>query len=572
MVKFTTLFGRVAGLLVACLVLLLFSESAAAQVPPAWVSAQVTKSYFSSEARRVMDTAGNLYEAGTFLTPALVGGTTLTSQGSLDGYLAKYTPMGTLAWVRQFGSVGVEQAADVAIDATGNAYVVGTFSNTIDIGSGQTLSAGTYTGRKAFLIKYDPAGTPLWAQQNTAYPASNGTTPEGYGFAVQVNAENQVSITGSYGLATEFGFGSLTLVSPISTANPVLMPIFLARFSATTGEPQSILPVLYSDRSTGAGVIYPQLLLNTPTGGNYLVTNYFMAPSFVTGLAFAPPASVNILVAKYDIAGQLEWARTFGGPDFDNVAQAATDAAGNLFLTGSFRQSLTFGTTTLPGSGPGNDDGFLVKYSPQGVEQWAQPLTSSGADFLQGLCLDNASNVYVTGSFGPQAHLGPATLSSAGQGDILVAAYTAKGQLSWVQQAGGPQNDQGSSIGLTPQGRLRVFGYTDYQASFGPFTISNSSHYGFVAELANTPLATISAAHAQPLGLYPNPAASQAHLAGLVAGTQVELFDVLGRLVCNAPVAPDGTVSVLSLQPGLYTLRATDTHGQLLTGRVTVAR
>lgn len=565
----TTAWGRIVGLVLACLLFL--TQSAGAQTAPAWVNPQANRAYFSPYPHRVFDAAGNLYEVGTFYTATNVADTKLTSHGSYDGYLAKYTPTGSLAWVHQFGSDGEDQAADVAIDAAGNAYVVGTFSNAIDLGAGQRLDAGSYVGRKAFVIKYDPAGTPLWAQQNTAYPASTGPIcpPGGYAYAVQVDAAGTLSVTGSYGLATAFGFGSLKLESPISANNSILMPIFLARFSAATGEPQSIFPVLYSDRSTGAGVIYPQQILSAPTGGTYLVTQYYMAPSFVTGLSFPAPTSVNILAAKYSATGKLEWAHTFGGPDFDNVAQAATDAAGNLYLTGSFRESLTFGTTTLTGSGSGNDDGYLVKYSPQGIEQWAQALASAGADFLTALCLDAAGNVYVTGGFGNQAHIGNATLTSAGQSDVVVAAYTPQGRLSWVQQAGGTDEDRGLSVGFTSQGRLRVFGYTGYQASFGTTSIYNSSYGGFVAELGSLPLAT-AAAQVLPLGVYPNPASTQVYLPSLSAGSYVQIADVLGRPARLAQVMPGATISVQGLVPGLYILQATDAQNRRVTARLMV--
>jgi hypothetical protein len=292
-----------------------------------------------------------------------------------------------------------------------------------------------------------------------------------------------------------------------------------------------------------------------------------MAPSFVTGLAFSAPTSVNILAAKYSATGQLEWAHTFGGPDFDNVTQAACDAAGNLYLTGSFRQSLTFGTTTL--TGRGDDEGYLVKYSAQGLEQWAQALTSAEPDFLQGLCVDAASNVYVTGGFGDQAHLGTTILTSAGQSDIVVAAYTPQGHLSWVQQAGGPENDRGLSLGFTSAGRLRVFGYTGYQASFGSTSLYNASYGGFAAELASAPLAGV-AAQVLPLGVYPNPARTQVHLPSLVPGAYVQLVDRLGRTARLAQVLPEATISVQGLLPGLYLLRATDAQNRLVTGCITV--
>src|SRR5947208_3011308 len=57
-----------------------------------------------------------------------------------------------LQWTRQFGTAADDGAFGVAVDATGNAYVVGLTNGAF---AGQT-SAGF---RDAFVRKYDPDGT-----------------------------------------------------------------------------------------------------------------------------------------------------------------------------------------------------------------------------------------------------------------------------------------------------------------------------------------------------------------------------------------------------------------------------
>ena len=48
-----------------------------------------------------------------------------TSEGASDVFVRMYGPDGSLVWTRQFGTRGRELAAGIAIDANGNAYVVG---------------------------------------------------------------------------------------------------------------------------------------------------------------------------------------------------------------------------------------------------------------------------------------------------------------------------------------------------------------------------------------------------------------------------------------------------------------
>ncbi|WP_022823451.1 SBBP repeat-containing protein [Hymenobacter norwichensis] len=556
-----------------------FGPRAVAQTTPAWVSVSNTGEYFSynrGNLHLATDPAGNVYELGMFSVAANVGHTYLRSQGSFDGYLGKYNPDGTAAWVRQFGSTDQDGADDVAFDAAGNAYVVGSFTHRINLGNGQTLDAGTDPGRKIFLIKYDPAGNPLWAQQSDSYPGTMLPTcpPVANSLGVQVDGAGHVNVTCVYSFATGFGFGGLRATASAAPNSNALATVYMARFSAATGTPQSLFPLLYSTAANGNGLIYAQKLLTAPDGGTYLVANYVTALSFTSGLALPAPTSPDMLVAKYNAAGQVEWARTFGGPNWDEMTGAAIDAAGNVYVSGSFRGSLSFGTTTLPGAGA--EDGYVVKYSSQGNPQWARSLAGPGADLFRGVCADPAGNVYVTGSASSNAQFGTRTFTSAGKLDMVVAAYTSQGVLSWVQQASSAEDDEGFSLGFTAQGRLRVFGYAGRGATFGAIQSGISSNWiGVMAELAASPQTPLPVVDAQsPDGktfdLYPNPATTEVHLKGIPAGARVQVLDALGRIVRETAISTASQVSVRGLAPGLYTLRATDAQGQRYAARVSV--
>ena len=79
------------------------------------------------------------------------------------------------SWVFGVGGLEYDQATDVAIDAAGNVYAVGRFNGTVDFdpgpGTAELTSAG---GSDAFVAKYSPNGTYLWARQMGG-PASDWT-------------------------------------------------------------------------------------------------------------------------------------------------------------------------------------------------------------------------------------------------------------------------------------------------------------------------------------------------------------------------------------------------------------
>jgi hypothetical protein len=63
----------------------------------------------------------------------------------------EYDAAGSEVWTRQFGTVGNDQAAGVALDGAGGVYVVGTFA----------VAGGT----DAFVRKHDAAGGEVWTRQ-----------------------------------------------------------------------------------------------------------------------------------------------------------------------------------------------------------------------------------------------------------------------------------------------------------------------------------------------------------------------------------------------------------------------
>jgi len=108
-----------------------------------------------SPAGLAVDNSGNVLITGSFSYTLNVGGTMLTSstQGSPNGFLAKYSNAGSLAWVKRFGGPGNAESYSVSTDTGGNAFVTGTFSGTADFDGQSLTSAG---GTDAFLLKLNP--------------------------------------------------------------------------------------------------------------------------------------------------------------------------------------------------------------------------------------------------------------------------------------------------------------------------------------------------------------------------------------------------------------------------------
>jgi hypothetical protein len=127
-----------------------------------------------------VDPSGNSYIVG--IASGSFGGPHVGDEGHRDGYIAKLDTAGNFLWARHIGaSADNDSPSDVAVDSMGNAYAYGSTEDSL---AGPSLGS-----RDAYLLKYDRDGSVVWTKQL-------GTSADDGGGAVAVDKENNVFITG----------------------------------------------------------------------------------------------------------------------------------------------------------------------------------------------------------------------------------------------------------------------------------------------------------------------------------------------------------------------------------------
>jgi hypothetical protein len=111
-----------------------------------------------------VDAAGACYLTGYFQGAAQFGATTLTTVGSADVFVAKYTTAGELDWAQQFGSPSQDNGRGIAVDPAGDLFVTGYFGDTMIVGHTNVTNAGYTDTPDVFLVKLNSQGTVQWAQ------------------------------------------------------------------------------------------------------------------------------------------------------------------------------------------------------------------------------------------------------------------------------------------------------------------------------------------------------------------------------------------------------------------------
>lgn len=140
----------------------------------------------------------------------------------------------------------------------------------------------------------------------------------------------------------------------------------------------------------------------------------------------------------------FHWVQQAGAPGStaDFGDGIAMDGATALYVTGSYVSGATFAGTVLLGSGL-----FLARYTAGGVLAWVRTATSvTGTSVGHNLAVDPLGNCYVTGSFDTTTTFGATNISSAGGSDVFLAKYDRSGALLWVTRQGGAFDDSGRGV------------------------------------------------------------------------------------------------------------------------------
>lgn len=185
----------------------------------------------------------------------------------------------------------------------------------------------------------------------------------------------------------------------------------------------------------------------------------------------------DAFVAKVDSTGTNVLYLTYlGGAADDGGYDIAIDSSGNAYLAG-FTESANFPTKNAlfprikgildPTTGLYPAEGFVTELNPDGSALvFSTYLGGSALDFTDGIAVDPAGNVYVTGAtasrdFPIRNPLPGQATPSGGFSDAFVTKFSRGGtSIIFSTYLGGLATDEGQGIATDPFGFAYVTGYT----------------------------------------------------------------------------------------------------------------
>jgi len=115
----------------------------------------------------------------------------------------------------------------------------------------------------------------------------------------------------------------------------------------------------------------------------------------------------------------FEWVKQAGGTHNDIGYGISVDASGNSYVIGSFTATATFGTMVL--TSLGDYDIFVAKYDANGNLLWVEQARGVADVIGYGISVDANGNIYVSGYYRETATFGNINLTSYGFTDIFIA-------------------------------------------------------------------------------------------------------------------------------------------------------
>ncbi|WP_158501507.1 kelch repeat-containing protein [Vitiosangium sp. GDMCC 1.1324] len=160
------------------------------------------------------------------------------------------------------------------------------------------------------------------------------------------------------------------------------------------------------------------------------------------------------------------WAHNWGSAAFDSVEGVDVDTANNVLLTGRFSNTVNFGG--LPLISLGDTDAYVVKLSATGTHLWSKSFGAPGMQVGSDVQTDGANNVVVTGGFeGNNVSFGGPPLPNAGDMDIFLLKMDANGNHLWSKSFGGPNTDAAEALAVASNGSIAITGELVGPTDFG---------------------------------------------------------------------------------------------------------
>lgn len=345
------------------------------------------------------DLYNNVYVCGHFTETTYVDTFSLTSNGSSDAFIGKYSANGNLLWIKSAGGIGLDAAISLACSDS-LLFVAGEFKDSIYFDT--TLLVSTNIGNSdIFLACLDFDGNYQWIRQagGNGWDVSRG---------IDIDDSSNIFLTGIF-METAY-FDSLSVASDGSG------DAFLAKYDIN-GSIHWVIPMLGTSYTWGRSVI--------TCDNNIYVMGHFEGNAQFGSYNLISQGNSDYFISKFDEDGNILWVKQITTTldfmdDFWNHS-LESDEQGNIYITGYFMDSLVYDSLSVQSNG--SYDIFVIKIDNVGDLVWCLTAgnDNSYGDYSRSIARDDNGNLFITGRFYDTLCFGDTCVTSNGSADIFIA-------------------------------------------------------------------------------------------------------------------------------------------------------
>jgi hypothetical protein len=406
-----------------------------------------------------VDASGNIYVVGTFTGAFKAGNKTISDSGAGDAFVLKVDPNGEPLWGQAFGDSSLQLASAVALDSIGNVVVGGWSDSSISLG-GLAVPAGL------FVAKFTSEGEHLWSK---GLESMGCGSPSGRIASIVTTATNDFILGGSFCGTIDLGDG------PVASAGQE--DAFVAEIRGGDGSGTKLkggwLRTYGDDKSQIVNVV----TLDSTHSQIVAVGDFEGAIKAGSVTLTATDAYPDMFYVRLFPDGKDLWAEAYGATGTQAATGAVMTKAGDLIITGNF--SDPFDVQGHPISAPAfSSSTFMIDFDSSDTYKWSKVLQAdmNSAIFATSLRLDAAEDLVLTGFFNGSIDFGDGSFQQPGtKMNIFLAKVTVTGDPIWKKYF--INNNSGLTLpfgALAPAGEPILAGLMTEPIDFGTGLLTSS--------------------------------------------------------------------------------------------------
>ncbi len=324
-----------------------------------------------------------------------------------------------------------------------------------------------------FISKYSPDGVYLWGK----VIGGNSVT------SVSLDSNDNLYILGRFSGEVDFNFGSredihkseknITFITKITSSGSyigtITLDATLANEILIDGEYFYLVGYFEGKTEFGSG-------------------KNFIGEIEGASQTFTSTDYRDVFFSKFLLDGKHLWTKVMIGNGSNYANSLAIDSNKNIFIAGSFNNTLDFDPTDKEDIHTSNNqaDMFITKFNPAGNYEWTKTIGAGRNDIIFKIKIDPNDDIIIAGTIEDIIIFNDESHSTYGSNDIIIAKLGNNGDELWINIIGGEEVESFVDMDIDSLGNIYYAGtFTGEKIIFPNAIEVTGDSDAFVAKMSN---------------------------------------------------------------------------------------